>query len=329
MKTRILGKSGYVVSEIGLGCWQLGNDFGPVEEQQAAAILDTAEDQQICFWDTADVYGAGLSERRIGQWLASLGPNDKRPLVATKVGRDAALYPDGYTKARVRTNLLGSIDRLGVEALDLVQLHCVPTEILMAGDMLDWMEDFQQEGLIKAFGASVEKIDEALFCVEHPKLTSLQILFNLFRQDATEVLLPKAAEKEVGVIVRLPLASGLLSGKMTKDQQFAAGDHRNYNRDGAAFHVGETFNGIPFEKGVELVQELNSFVPQDMTLLQMALRWILDQPQVSTVIAGASKAYQVESNAAASALPPLSDVLHQQLWAFYYDKVRDQIRGGF
>ncbi|MDN4502559.1 aldo/keto reductase [Alteromonadaceae bacterium BrNp21-10] len=325
MELRTLGRSGYQVSEIGLGCWQLGNDFGPLEDGLAQSILETAVQNNINFLDTADVYGGGLSESRIGQWLKG---QDEPPLVVTKVGRDGALFPDGYSKDKVRTNLQASAKRLGVESLDLAQLHCVPTDVLKAGDLLAWMEDFQQEGLIKHFGASVEMLDEAQFCCTHPKLTSVQIIFNLFRQDAIEALLPLAAKNNIGVIVRLPLASGLLSGKMTASQTFSDGDHRNYNKDGAAFHVGETFNGIPYEQGIALTQEVKKLLPKGMTLQQASLRWILDQPQVSTIIAGASKIEQVQLNAAASRQEPLSPELHQALADFYKVNVRQHIRGG-
>ncbi len=325
MRTRTLGRSGFEVSEIGLGCWQLGNDFGALTEQQSTEILNASTEAGIQFLDTADVYGGGLSEERLGKWLKHAA---QRPLIATKVGRDGNLYPDGYTREKVKANIAGSAKRLGVEALDLVQLHCVPENVLYDGDLLSWMEDFQQEGLIRAFGASVEMIDQALFCLKHPKLTSLQILFNVFRQDACESLLPAADAADVGIIVRLPLASGLLSGKMRKDQQFEAGDHRHYNRDGAAFHVGETFNGLPFETGVALAEQLQDELDTSLTLQQVALRWILDQPQVSTIIAGASRAEQVRANAAVSDLPALGEEQHVFLRDFYYTQVREHIRGG-
>ncbi|MDA3810526.1 MAG: aldo/keto reductase [Spirochaetaceae bacterium] len=325
MKTRVLGRTGYKVSEMGLGCWQLGNDFGPVQDKDAEDILNTAAEQNITFFDTADVYGGGLSEERIGRWLKN---QTDKPFVATKVGRNSELYPGGYTKKKVKKSLQGSIKRLGVEILDLAQLHCVPSDVLKGGDLLSWMEDFQQEGLIRNFGASVELIDEALFCLGHPKLATLQIIFNMFRQDAIEELLPKAAVNNVGIIVRLPLASGLLSGKMSKKTIFTEGDHRNYNRDGKYFHVGETFNGIPFEKAIELVEEVKEYVPENSSLLNMSLRWILDHPQVSTVIAGASREEQVRSNASISGLEPLDKELYKSLSDFYYDKVQEYIRGG-
>ncbi len=324
MNYRKLGKSGYDVSEIGIGCWQLGGDFGPVDDNRANQILRAADENQINFWDTADVYGAGLSEQRIGNYTRE---NPEPRFIATKVGRDGQLFPNGYTKAKVKANLAGSIKRLGVEALDLAQLHCVPTDVLKAGDLLAWMEDFQQEGLVKHFGVSVETMDEALFAVKHPKLTSIQTIFNLFRQDQATELFPLAQENGVGIIVRLPLASGVLSGKMTKNQTFAETDHRHYNKDGAAFSVGETFSGIPFATAVDLADELKTMAPKDMNLVQLAMRWILDHPAVSTVITGASKPEQVKENVAVSALPPLSPELHEELKQFYFNKVKQHVRG--
>ena len=322
MKKRTLGKSGLQVSEIGLGCWQLGGDFGPVDNQMADAILEAAQNSGIDFWDTADVYGAGLSESRIERYRFEHFPE---AIVATKVGRSPQLYPDGYSKEKVRASIAGSAARLGVRKLDLVQLHCVPPELLKAGDIMDWMEDFRAEGLVGAIGASVETLEEALSIVEHPALTSLQIIFNLFRQNAIEELFPAAEKNGVGIIVRLPLASGVLSGKMNREQKFAESDHRNYNRHGEAFSQGETFSGIPFERALERVEEMRPWVPAGMSMAQMAMRWILDYPAVSTVIAGASRPQQVVENAAVSDLAPLGSELHRKLAEFYRDKVEKEI----
>ena len=322
MKTRLLGKTGYQVSEIGLGCWQLGGDFGPVGEETADAILGHASTAGINFWDTADVYGGGLSESRIG--ARAKGAN---VIVATKVGRSGALYPNHYTKEGVRESLRASAQRLCVSSLDLAQLHCVPGDVLRDGSIFGWMDELQAEGLVRHWGASVETIEEGLLCLEQPGCATLQIIFNLFRQDAAEVLLPKAAEKNVGIIVRLPLASGLLSGKFDKNTRFEDSDHRHYNRDGAAFSVGETFSGIPFERGVELVQTLKGLAPEGVPMSQFALRWILDHPQVSTVIAGVSKPEQIADNVAASDRRSLFPALMGQLGEWYRDEVKPEIRG--
>jgi len=325
MKTRILGKTGFKVSEIGLGCWQLGNDFGELSTSQANNILAAATESNITLWDTADVYGAGLSEERIGHWLKH---NSAKPTVITKVGRDGALFPNGYSKEKVKQNLTASIKRLQVEALDLVQLHCVPPAVLKDGEIFSWLEDFQQQGLIKHFGASVESLAEAELCLTQPNLASLQMIVNIFRQDACEKIFTQAADNNVGIIVRLPLASGLLSGKMTLDRQFSQNDHRNYNKDGEHFHVGETFNGLPLATGINLADTLQAKLDPGLSLHQAAMRWLLDQPAVSTIIAGATKAEQVTANAATSALPNLSEEVHSLLKDYYYKEVKQHIRGG-
>lgn len=322
MKTRRLGKSNVPVSEVGLGCWQLGGDFGPMEEERAQAILGETSACGIDFWDTADVYGNGESERRIGRFLSE---SSARPVVATKVGRSADLYPDGYTKEKVRASLAASARRLGVDTLDLVQLHCVPPAVLASGDMLTWMEDLREEGMLRHYGASVETAAEARTALDFPGLTSLQIIFNLFRQDPADDILPLAQARDVGIIVRLPLASGVLAGRMTRRQAFASSDHRSYNRQGDAFSQGETFSGIPFETALDLVEGLRERVPEGMSMAGMAMRWILDHPAVTTVIAGASRPEQVRQNAAAAALAPLPESLHDELAAFYRREVAPHI----
>lgn len=324
MKHRILGKTGYSVSEIGLGCWQLGGDFGAVPDGRASEILSTAGTLGVDFWDTADVYGGGLSEQRIGAALA----NGAKPIVATKLGRGGDLFPDNYSLEGLRDSLKGSIERLGVRSLDLAQLHCVPRPVLDDGSVFKWMDTLKDEGLVAHWGASVETVEEGLLCLEQPGCATLQIIFNLFRQDAAFDLLARARDADVGIIVRLPLASGLLSGKFSADHRFDEKDHRNYNRDGAAFNVGETFSGLPFEKGVELAGKLASFVPENVPMSQFAIRWILDHAAVSSVIAGVTRPDQLEGNVAASRLPPIGESVHADLTAFYEDEVRSFVRGG-
>lgn len=326
MQYRTLGKTEFRVSEIGLGCWQLGGDFGTMSDERAATILDEAHRQGINFWDTADVYGAGLSETRIGNWCEK-NSQAERPTIVTKVGRSGELYPDKYTKDNVRASLEGSLKRIGGDALDLVQLHCVPFELLKQGEVFGWLDEFKSEGLIRHYGASVETVEEGLFCLKQPGLTTLQIIFSLLRQDAARELLPAAQKGNVGIIVRLPLASGLLGGKMKSGQQFAAEDHRNYNRDGQHFNVGETFSGLPFEKGIALVDEMKSMLSSEVPTGTAALRWILDHPAVSTIIAGTTRPEQVAENAKASKATPLGDKLHEKLSAFYWDNVRPSVRG--
>lgn len=326
MKVRQLGKSDLSVSEVGLGCWQLGGDFGPIETARIAEIIAAAIDSGIVFFDTADVYGDGASERYLGEHLAQRQP---RPVIATKYGRGGDAYPDKYSLMNMRDAIKRAQDRLQTNQIDLLQLHCIPTEVMARGEIFDWLRTVQQEGQIRYFGASVETIEEGLICAQHADLTSLQVIFNIFRQKLLEELLPQALEKQIGVIVRLPLASGLLSGKFTAQTQFATSDHRNYNRDGQAFSVGETFAGIPFAKGVELVDALAEKIPAGLTMAQFAMRWLLDHPAVTSIIPGASSAAQVRENVSVSDLPPLSNELHRDLHAFYQDQVAEHIRGGY
>ncbi len=326
MKTRLFNKTGVQISEIGLGCWQLGgSDWGNVDEKSAFDILSAAADAGVNFFDTADVYGGGRSEKLIGEFLKTSGA---KIFTATKLGR-MGLYPDKYTRDSLLAATDSSLKNLGVDSLDLTQLHCVPTEELRKGDVFQWLREQQQEGKIKHFGASVETMEQAAICLEHEGLSSLQIIFNLFRQNPADELFAKALAKKVAIIVRLPLASGLLSGKMTKETRFPENDHRNYNRDGKFFHVGETFGGIPYEKGVELADALKPLVPAGMTMAQMAQRWILDHEAVSVVITGASRIAQVAANASASALPPLDANLRATLRDFYEREVKQHIRGAY
>ena len=327
MNQRSFSDSGKLISEIGLGCWQLGgSDWGKLDESSAFEILSTAVSSGVNFFDTADVYGGGRSETLIGQFLKK---TNESLFVATKLGRTGELYPDKYTEANIRAATEASLKRLNLEALDLTQLHCIPRTVLQQGDVFESLRSLQTEGKIRHFGASVESMDEALLCLEQEGLASLQIIFNIFRQKPIVTFFERAKAKNVALIIRLPLASGLLSGKMTVNTTFAAEDHRNYNRDGAAFNVGETFAGLPYELGVALADELKPIVPEDMTMAQMAQRWILDHDAVSTVITGASRSDQVVANSTSSTLPPLSRSLHKQLGRFYDEKVASHIRGPY
>jgi aryl-alcohol dehydrogenase-like predicted oxidoreductase len=327
MHHRNFANTGFQVSEIGLGCWQLGgSDWGTIDDQKCFEILAAAVDAGVTFFDTADVYGSGRSEELIGKFL---NQTPDRIFVATKLGRTGDLYPDNYSEATLRAATEASLRRLGVETLDLTQLHCVPTEILRSGEVFEWLGKLRNEGKIQNFGASVESMEEALICLEQPGLTSLQIIFNVFRQKPIEALFPHAMAKNVAIIVRLPLASGVLAGKFTPETSFPENDHRNYNRDGQAFNVGETFAGIPYEKAVELAAALKAHLPDGMTLAQMAQRWILDHPAVTTVITGASRPDQVVDNTRVSQIPPISAELHAILQAFYRSEVHPQIRGPY
>ncbi|MFZ6647687.1 aldo/keto reductase [Undibacterium sp. TJN25] len=325
MRTRKLGNDGLAVPEIGLGCWQLGGGWGKDWDNEVAQqILQQSYDAGVRFIDTADVYGDGASERSIGQFLKT----HPDITVATKLGR-GAMYPSGYTRDAVRKATQDSLQRLGTDKLDLTQLHCVPPAVLRDGKIFDWLREMRDDGLISRFGASVETVEEGLVCLEQEGLTSLQIIFNIFRQKPLQELLPKALEKGVGIIVRLPLASGLLSGKMRSDTVFAAADHRNFNRDGQQFNVGETFAGLEFATGVALSEQVAAFVPGTMNMAQMALRWLLDHEAVSVVIPGASNTAQAQANASASALAPLPAAVHQGLADLYRDHVHAAIRGPY
>jgi aryl-alcohol dehydrogenase-like predicted oxidoreductase len=327
MKLRSFGQTGAEVSEIGLGTWQLGGaDWGDVDERQSLDTLASAVEGGVNFFDTADVYGLGRSEELIGKFLnAATGPI----FVATKLGRfPTPGWPGNFSLESMRAHTESSLRRLGVEAIDLTQLHCVPTETLREGEVFDWLRVLRREGKIKSFGASVETNEEALICLRQEGLASLQIIFNIFRQKPVEFF-DEAKSKGVALIVRLPLASGLLSGKYTKQTQFPESDHRHFNRDGQAFNVGETFAGLPFERGVELTDALKAMLPAGMTLPQMALRWVLDFDAVSVVIPGARNPRQARANTAASDLPPLGAELRARLGEFYQSQVAENIRGAY
>ncbi|MBW2370197.1 MAG: aldo/keto reductase [Deltaproteobacteria bacterium] len=326
MHYKLFGRDKIKVSEIGLGCWQIGGTWGEVSSNEANAILDAALDNNVTFLDTSDVYGGGRSEQLIGDLLQR---RRDQVFVATKIGRAFDLFPDNYSEAGIRSSVEASLKRLQTDVLDLVQLHCIPLSVIAQQDVFGWLRTLQKEGKIKRFGASIESMEEALKYIEiAPDIYSLQIIFNIFRQKAIHELFDIAEEKEIGIIARVPLASGLLTGKLSNSSTFSKGDHRNFNRDGKAFHVGETFAGLPFEKGLELTDKLKKLVPSSMTLAQMALRWIVDFKAVSVVIPGASRAEQILSNTSISDMEPLSKELHDSLKSFYTEnKVAEHIRG--
>lgn len=327
MNQRTFSNTGIKVSEVGLGTWQLGGDWGDVDDTTALSILHSATEMGVNFLDTADVYGSGRSERLIGKFLKE---TNKEIFVATKIGRrDTPGWPMNFTLEAMREHVEDCLERLGLESLDLVQLHCIPTEVLQEGEVFEHLRILQREGKIKRYGVSVESMDEADICLKQPDLASLQIIFNIFRQKPIEKLFEKAKSQQVAIIARVPLASGLLSGKFSKNTHFPPSDHRNFNRDGQAFNVGETFAGLPFEKGVELTEDLKPLVPKTMSMPQMALRWILDFDAVTTVIPGASKLSQLQSNVSASSFMPLGPELHTKLTKFYTQSVAPFIRGPY
>jgi aryl-alcohol dehydrogenase-like predicted oxidoreductase len=304
MRHRKFGRTGFTTTDIGFGAWQIGGSWGDISEADGRAALNAALDAGISFVDTADVYGDGRSEKIIADVLKARG--GQRPMVATKAGRRLSPHvADGYTK----DNLEGFIDRslknLGVERLDLVQLHCPPTEVYYRPEVFQALDEIKAAGKIANYGVSVEKVEEALKAIEYPGVVSVQIIYNIFRQRPAELFFREAARRHVAVIARVPLASGLLSGKITRETAFAADDHRNFNRDGQAFDVGETFAGVPFETGLQAVEEIRALVPADASMAAFALRWIMMNDAVSVVIPGARNAQQAQANAAAASLPAL------------------------
>jgi len=317
------------ISEVGLGTWQLGSaDWGAVNEDEAFSILNSFVEAGGNFIDTADVYGMGISEQVIGRFLKT---TEKEIFVATKLGRrsdDGFGWPQNFSYDGMRKQIESSLKNLDLSQLFAEQLHCIPTEELRKGDVFTHFRKLQDENLIKHWGVSVETTEEALICLEQEGLASLQIIFNLFRQHVADEVFSKAKEKDVALIIRVPLASGLLTGKFDENTRFATKDHRNFNADGEAFNAGETFSGIEFTRGVELSREIASLLP-NRQMAQWAIRWILDHPEVTTVIPGASKVSQVESNVAASELAPLPKETHRILRTLYDEKIKPIIRGHY
>ncbi|MFC6092968.1 aldo/keto reductase [Saccharothrix lopnurensis] len=320
MEQRNAGRLGRQVGVVGLGCWQLGGDWGRVEESDALAVLHAAADTGVDFFDTADVYGDGRSETLVGRFLRERG--DSGITVATKMGRRVEQTPENYT----RENFLSWNDRsranLGVDTLDLVQLHCPPTPVYSTDEVFDTLDEMVGAGRIAAYGVSVETAEEALTAIARPGVASVQIILNALRLKPLERVLPAAAEAGVAIIARVPLASGLLSGKYTASTTFGEDDHRNYNRHGDAFDVGETFSGVPFEVGLQAVDRLRPLLPEGATTAQFALRWILDQPGVTVVIPGARNADQARANSAAADLAPLPEGARDEVRAVYDELIR-------
>ncbi|MFP3542012.1 aldo/keto reductase [Rhizobium sp. SIMBA_035] len=305
MKEHSFGRMPFSVTNVGFGAWQIGGSWGDVSEADGRAALNAALDAGMTFIDTADVYGDGRSEKIVADVLKSRG--GKRPMVATKAGR--RLNPhvaDGYTKANLEGFIDRSLKNLEVESLDLVQLHCPPTEVLYRAEVFEGLNELQKAGKIKGYGVSVEKVEEALKAIEFPGVESIQIIYNIFRQRPDHLFFQEARRKNVAVIARVPLASGLLSGKITRDTKFASDDHRNFNRNGEAFDVGETFAGVPFEVGLQAVEEVRKLVPEGATMAAFALRWILMHEAVTVVIPGARNGEQAKANAEAASLAPIS-----------------------
>ncbi len=305
MNYRILGKTGSKVSEIGLGTWQVGGKWGSdFDHNLAQKILNEAADQGINFIDTADVYSDGESEKAIGKFLKS---HKGKFFVATKCGRQINPHVnEGYTTVALRKYVEDSLKRLQLETLDLIQLHCPPTQVFYRPEIFGEFEKLKSEGKIQNLGISVEKIEEALKGIEYENVTTVQVIFNMFRQRPSELFFEQAKKKNIGVIVRVPLASGMLSGKYSKETKFEAGDHRNFNRNGEAFDKGETFSGVDYETGLAAVEELKALFSEKAVLAHKALKWILMFDEVSTVIPGASRPEQITENLKSLNEPALS-----------------------
>ena len=304
MRHRTFGRTGFTTTDIGFGAWQIGGAWGDVSEADGRAALHAALDAGMTFIDTADVYGDGRSEKIIADVLKERG--GERPMVATKAGRRLSPHvTEGYNKANLEAFIDRSLTNLGVECLDLVQLHCPPTEVYYRPEVFQALEEIKAAGKIADYGVSVEKVEEALKAIEYPGVVSVQIIYNIFRQRPARLFFQEAARRKVAIIARVPLASGLLSGKITRDTAFAADDHRNFNRNGDAFDVGETFAGVPFETGLQAVEEIRALVPAGESMAAFALRWILMADAVSVVIPGARNGEQAKANAAAASLPAI------------------------
>ncbi len=326
LEQRPFGRLGRSASLVGLGCWQLGADWGDVTEDDARSVLRAAVDSGITFFDTADVYGDGRSEKLIGRFLKDLGPAAEQIFVATKIGRRADPFvAETYTEANIRAWVERSRTNLDTETLDLVQLHCPPPAVYSAESVFDVLDALVAERAIAGYGVSVETCEEALTAIARPGVASVQIILNAFRLKPFEKVVPAAAAAGVGIIGRVPLASGLLSGNYTAATTFAENDHRNYNRGGQAFDVGETFSGVDFETGLAAVDELRAVVPADSTLPETALRWILDQPGVTTVIPGARNPLQAGRNAAAGRRPPVGEAFDTTVREVYDRRLKAQI----
>jgi aryl-alcohol dehydrogenase-like predicted oxidoreductase len=323
MERRPLGRTGFQVSSVSFGAWAVGGTWGPVDDAESLATLHRAVDLGVDFFDTADVYGDGRSERL----LAELRRSRSEPIhLATKAGRRLpAQVASGYNRENLTAFVERSLTNLGTEAIDLLQLHCPPTDVYYPPEVFGVLDDLVRAGKVRFYGVSVERVEEALKAIEFPGVQSVQIIYNCFRQRPGELFLPEAARRRVGVLARLPLSSGMLAGKMTRDSTFAEDDHRTFNRKGEAFDRGETFSGIDFETGLRAVEQLRALVPPGASMASFALRWILMNPAVTCVIPGAKRPAQVEENVRAANLPPLDDATMAAVREIYDRHIRELV----
>jgi aryl-alcohol dehydrogenase-like predicted oxidoreductase len=323
MQYRVLGRTGFNVSAIGFGAWAIGGTWGPVNDDDSLKALHRALDLGVNFFDTADVYGDGHSERLLARLKRERGPIFH---TATKVGRRQSPHlASGYQRENLTAFVERSAQNLEVEALDLLQLHCPPTDVYYMPEVFGVLDDLKRAGKLKHYGVSVERVEEGLKSLEYPEVQSVQVVFNIFRQRPAELLFSEAQRRKVGILARLPLSSGLLGGKLRKGQVFAADDHRQFNRSGVAFDRGETFSGVDFDTGLAAVEELRPLVPAGMSLAQFALRWIETHDAVTCSIPGARRSEQVAENVAACDLPPLSSEVMRRVKAIYDARVRPSV----
>jgi aryl-alcohol dehydrogenase-like predicted oxidoreductase len=324
MKYRLLGRTGWEVSTVSFGAWAIGGTWGPVDDAESLTALHRALDRGVNLFDTADVYGDGHSEKLFGRLRRERSGD--RFYVATKAGR--RIMPpsvEAYSRANLTAFVERCLTNLGAEAVDLLQLHCPPTEVYYRPEVFGALDDLVRAGKLRFYGVSVEKVEEALKAIELPGVQSVQIIYNIFRQRPAELLFAEARRRKVGILARIPLSSGMLAGRMTAASKFGADDHRGFNREGAAFDRGETFSGVPFDVGLAAVEEIRALVPAGMTMAGLALRWVLMSDAVTCAIPGAKRPAQVDDNTAAADLPPLDDATMAKLREIYERRIRTHV----
>ena len=320
MNYRELGRTGWRVSTVSFGAWAIGSAWGQVDSAESLKALHRAVDLGVNFFDTADVYGDGHSERLLAQLRRE---RDEEIIIATKAGRRLDPHiADGYNRENLAQFIERSLKNLDVEALDFLQLHCPPTEVYYRPEVFAALDDFVQQGKLRYYGVSVEQVEQALKAIEFPNVQSVQIIFNIFRQRPSDLLFNEAKRRQVGILARLPLSSGMLTGKLNAQSQFAPDDHRAFNRHGEAFDRGETFSGVDYQTGLQAVEDLRALLPDGMSLVQLALRWILMHDAVTCAIPGAKRPEQVEENVSAADLPGLSEDVMRQVQDLYEEKIR-------
>jgi len=324
METRTLGRTGWKISTVSFGAWAVGGTWGPVDDSESMAALHRALERGVNFIDTADVYGDGHSERLIARLRREHKGHDF--YVATKAGRRLPKQTvEGYSRENLTAFIERSLKNLEVDTIDLLQLHCPPQDLYYHPEAFGILDDLVKAGKLRFYGVSVERVEEALKAIEFPNVQSVQIIYNIFRQRPADLLFHETKRRQVGILARVPLSSGMLTGKMTRDSQFASDDHRAFNRNGEAFDRGETFSGVPFEVGLDAVEELRALVPVNMTMATFALRWILMNESVTCVIPGGKRPAQVDENVIAGSLPPLSDAAMARVREIYDKRIRKYV----